>query len=233
MNIIITGASRGIGKAIAFAFAKEGFNMAVCSKNKNNLSRFVKEIKKEFPQIEIHALACDVSKKNEVLNFAKFVKSKFSKIDVLVNNAGIFLPGEIHKEKDEVIENLMAVNFYSAFHLTRALIGNMLKQKSGHIFNICSTASIEAYTDGGSYCISKHALYGFSKTLREEMKQYNIRVTSVLPGAVLTDSWRGTKLPKERFMKPEDIAHSILGAYQLSNQTVVEEIILRPVKGDI
>lgn len=233
MNIVITGASRGIGKAIAYAFAREGFNLAVCSKNKNNLSRFVNEIKKDFPKTEIISSVCDVSKKTDVLKFAELINRKWKTIDVQVNNAGIYQPGQIHNEKDGMLEEMLGTNLFGAYHLTRALLGKMIKQKSGHIFNICSIASIKVYPDGGSYCISKHALYGFSKQLREEMKRYNIRVTSVLPGAVLTDSWKGTKLPKERFMKPQDVATAILSAYQLSEQTVVEEIILRPIKGDI
>jgi short-subunit dehydrogenase len=109
----------------------------------------------------------------------------------------------------------------------------MIDRKSGHIFNICSTASKIPYINGGSYCVSKFALYGMSKVLREEMKTHNVKVTSVLPGATLTASWEGTDIPAERFMPPEDVAASIWNAYSLSSRTAVEEIILRPQRGDV
>ena len=109
----------------------------------------------------------------------------------------------------------------------------MKKRKKGHIFNICSTASITAYTNGGSYCISKFAMYGMSKVLREELKADQIRVTSVMPGATFTASWEGVDLPEDRFMKPEDVAEMIFTTYQLSDRTVVEDLVIRPQLGDL
>jgi short-subunit dehydrogenase len=105
--------------------------------------------------------------------------------------------------------------------------------KSGHIFNMCSIASIKAYANGGSYAISKFALLGFSKCLREELKSFGIRVTAILPGATMTASWDGIDLPESRFMKVEDVADSVYAAYSLSTRSVVEEIIIRPQLGDI
>jgi short-subunit dehydrogenase len=109
----------------------------------------------------------------------------------------------------------------------------MIERQQGHVFNVCSTASVTAYANGGSYCVSKFALLGMSKVLREAMKPHGVRVTSVLPGATLTASWEGTELPPERFMPPEDVASAILAAYQMSARTVVEELILRPQLGDL
>ena len=105
--------------------------------------------------------------------------------------------------------------------------------RNGHIFNMCSTASIIPYVNGGSYCISKFALYGMSKVLREEMKAYGIRVTAILPGATLTPSWEEVDLPPERFIKPDDVAQAVKSAYLLSENSVVEEILIRPQLGDI
>src|SRR6478736_764760 len=99
---------------------------------------------------------------------------------------------------------MITTNLYSAYHLSRALIGSMIERKRGYIFNICSTASITPYINGGSYCVSKYALYGMTKVLREELKEFNIKVTAVLPGATKTDSWEGVELPDDRFIKPED-----------------------------
>jgi short-subunit dehydrogenase len=109
----------------------------------------------------------------------------------------------------------------------------MMARRDGHIFNLCSTASIMAYTNGGSYCISKFALYGLTKVLRAELREHDVRVTAVLPGATLTASWEGVNLPPERFMKSEDVAESIWSAYALSKHSVVEEILIRPQLGDL
>jgi len=109
----------------------------------------------------------------------------------------------------------------------------MMKAKSGHIFNMCSIASLAAYSNGGSYSISKFALLGFSKNLREELKSYNIKVTAVLPGAVYTDSWSGTGVSPERIMEADDVASMVHAATLLSPQACVEDIIMRPQLGDV
>ena len=109
----------------------------------------------------------------------------------------------------------------------------MIAAKRGHIFNICSIASHQAYKDGGAYSISKHAMLGFSKNLREEMKPFNIKVTSVSPGAVLTDSWGDFDNSDHRIMEAQDIAKMIYTASQLSIGACVEEILMRPQSGDL
>lgn len=232
-TIVVTGGTKGIGKAIVERFAQEQFQIITCSRNSENVESLVKEIAAKFPNIPIWALAADLSQKAEVLRFADFVKDKCQQVDVLVHNTGVFLPGQIHNEADGTIEKLIETNVYSAYHLTRALLPLMIPFRQGHIFTICSTASITPYINGGSYCISKFALLGMTKVLREEMKTHNIRVTALLPGATLTDSWAGVDLPAERFMKPEDVAETLWSAYQLSSHTVIEEILLRPQLGDI
>ena len=145
----------------------------------------------------------------------------------------IFIPGKILEEDEGVLEQTIHTNLYSAYYLTRKLAPKMIAQKNGFIFNMCSVASLKAYENGGSYSISKFALLGFSKTLREELKQYKIKVTSILPGATLTDSWNGTELPESRFSKSEDIAALVYTITQLSAFSVVEDIVIRPQLGDI
>jgi short-subunit dehydrogenase len=231
--IVVTGGSRGIGKAIVRKFASEGFQIITCSRDEIALNTLKKEIEGEYTGLNVHVKKSDLTQKNEVVEFSKFVLDHTSAIDVLVNNTGTYIPSEIHKEEDGTLEKLMDTNLYSAYYLTRALIGNMIKRKSGHIFNICSIASLQAYPTGGSYTISKFALYGMTKALREEMKPYNIRVTAVLPGATFTSSWEGVDLPPDRLMKSEDVADAILATWKLSGQTVVEDIVLRPQLGDI
>ena len=150
-----------------------------------------------------------------------------------INNAGQFLPGRVHNEPEGLLEQMISANLYSDYHLTRALLPAMMEAESGHIFNICSIASIAAYANGGAYSISKFALLGFSKNLREELKPFNIKVTSVLPGAAWTDSWAGSGVDPKRIMEAADVAAMAYAASQLSAQACVEEILLRPQLGDL
>jgi short-subunit dehydrogenase len=233
MNVIITGATKGIGRAIAIAFAKEGYHLALCSRTAADLDTFQADLLKINPKIDIFTMAVDVSKKAEVLAFGEFIKSKWQTVDILINNAGIFLPGEITKEADGNLEMMIETNLYSAYYLTRSIVPMMQTAKNGQIFNMCSIASFMAYPNGGSYSISKFAMLGMSKVLREEMKPHGVRVTTVMPGATWSNSWAGFDGPEDRLMKPEDIAETILSVSKLSKQSVVEEIIIRPQLGDL
>jgi len=180
----------------------------------------------------VDTMTVDLSKKENAIAFANFAL-QFGTPDILVNNAGSFVPGSIHTEPEGALEEMMETNLYSAYHLTRKLLPKMMDAKRGHIFNMCSIASIQAYPNGGSYSLSKWALLGLTKNLREEMKPYNIKVTAIIPGAAYTDSWNESGISEDRFMKPNDIAEMVYAVSQLSPQTCVEEIILRPQLGDL
>lgn len=228
-SIVISGGSQGIGKALVKIFLNNGYKVITCSRKIEKLEKLKHELQSE----NLLIFKADLSKKEQVKNFADFVFNSISKIDILINNAGFFLPGSIQNEEDNVLESQIETNVYSAYHLTRAILPNLLENKSGQIFNICSTASITPYESGGSYCISKFALLGFSKVLREELKEKGIKVTSVLPGATLTPSWDGVDLPKERFIDVDELAKTIFNISQLDKTAVVEEILIRPQLGDI
>jgi short-subunit dehydrogenase len=225
---LVTGGSRGIGLAIVHKFLAEGFDVISVSRTEGALA----ELKEKFSG-KLHILTADFSDVNEVLATAAQVRSMISKLDVLVNNAGIFLPGQVHTEEDGVYEQLMALNVSAPYHFTRAILPVMMPHKQGYVFNLCSTASVVPYVNGGSYCISKHALLGFSKVLRQELMSFGIGVSAIMPGATLTDSWGGTDFPESRFIKPSNIAECIWYAWQNRENSVMEEIILRPVKGDL
>ena len=228
-SIIISGGSQGIGKALVKKFLENGFQVFTCARNAEKLE----SLKNEFNHPLLHTFVADLSDKKQVSNFAQWILNQETKIDVLINNAGYFLPGQIQNEEDGVLESQIEANLYSAYHLTKAILPSMQKSNNGHIFTICSTASITAYTAGGSYCISKFALLGFTKVLREELKTQGIKVTAVLPGATLTPAWDGVNLPDSRFIPAEDIANTIFSAYMMSTSTVIEEILIRPQLGDI
>lgn len=233
MNAVITGASRGIGKAIAETFAANGYNLFLCSIKEENLLRAAKELKERFPQISLYTKATDLGKRENATEFADWVLSQTNTIDILVNNAGTFMPGNISDEEVGVLERTMEVNLYSVYYLTRAFLPKMISQKRGHIFNLGSIAGLQAYPNGGSYSISKFALMGFSKNLRHELKPYGVKVTIILPGAVYTDSWKASGVAEERIMESADIASLVYAATQLSPQATVEEIVVRPQLGDL
>ncbi len=230
--IVVSGGTRGIGRAIVEIFAKNGFDVVASARKEKDLKELQHYIKEAYT-VNCYTYAANLAKKEQAMGLVDFVQSLNRPVDVLVNNAGNFIPGNIHEEEDGVLESLIETNLYSAYHLSRGLVKGMIARKSGYIFNMCSVASLMAYPNGGSYSISKFALLGFSKCLREEMKPYNIKVTSVMPGAVLTDSWAGVDIPAERFMSADDVAKTIWAAYNLSDSAVIEEIIMRPQKGDI
>jgi short-subunit dehydrogenase len=233
MNIVITGASRGLGKAIAETFAAHGHNLFLCSKSEVNLYKTLEELLGKYPQVKIKAKARDLGNREELREFGKWVLDNGYAIDVLVNNAGLYLGGNVYNEKEGTLEELMNLNLYSAYHLTRMLIPGMMERESGHIFNMCSIASLQAYPNGGAYSISKFALLGFSRNLREEMKPHGIKVTAVLPGAAYTDSWAGSGIDPKRIMEAGDIAVMVYAASLLSSSACVEDIVLRPQLGDL
>jgi short-subunit dehydrogenase len=232
-NVVITGASRGLGKAMAEKFAANNYNLYLTSFNEMVLYKAMEELQTKFPNIIIKAKAFDLSNKEQAIAFAKWILDFKISIDILINNAGSFLPGNVSEEEDGVLEKMIETNLYSAYHITRVLLPKMIKQKRGHIFNICSIASLKAYKNGGSYSISKFALSGFSKNLRDEMKPHGIKVTGVYPGAAYTDSWAAAGVDAKRLMEANDIADMVFAASQLSPQACVEDIILRPQLGDL
>lgn len=231
--IVVTGGSKGIGRAVIEKFVAQGFDAVTCARHEPDLLAMKADLEKMYPGSNIYIRQADVSVSTEAKSFAAYVLSLQRPVEVLVNNAGYFVPGDISTEPEGNLERMISANLYSAYHTTRGLVSKMKGLRSGHIFNLCSIASFQAYENGGSYAISKFALLGFSRCLREELKGDNIRVTAVMPGATKTRSWEGAGIPDDRFMRVEDVADTIFSAYSLSPNSVVEEIIIRPQLGDI
>ncbi|NJN25247.1 MAG: SDR family oxidoreductase [Cyclobacteriaceae bacterium] len=230
---VVTGGTKGIGKAIVYKLAGKGFDIVTCSRNGQELAALKSELEEAYQGIEVLVRTSDLSLKAEVNDLVKYIISRKNHVEILVNNTGVFNPGTISREPDGQLEHMINTNLYSAYYLTRGLLPMMVHDGAGHIFNICSVASIMPYANGGSYSISKYAMLGMTKVLREELKDKGIRVTAVLPGATYTVSWEASQLPETRFMKAEDVADAVYGAYALSKNSVVEEILIRPQQGDI
>lgn len=226
---VVTGGTKGIGKAIVEKFLREGYEVAVCARN----PALLENRKAETGSPALHIFRADLSRKEEAEAFGDFVLGLGRPIAALINNAGVFIPGKLLEEDENNLQLQLDTNLLSAYYLTRRLIHRIKTAGNAHIFNICSIASLVAYPNSGSYSVSKFALLGFSKSLREELKETGVKVTSVMPGATLTDSWAGTNLPDSRFIKAEDIAEALWAAFSLSSSAVMEEMIIRPQLGDL
>jgi short-subunit dehydrogenase len=225
---VVTGASQGIGKAILVQLLSEGFTVAVCGRN---LQKFA-DVLRDYPT-RVLATAADFERTDDVKAFGTFILENMPRVDVLVNNAGVFLPGNLADEPEGRLEMLVQVNLFAAYHLTRALLPAMKAVGGGHIFNMCSVAGLKAYPNGGAYSIAKYALVGFSANLRDELQPWAIKVTTICPGAVYTPSWAGSGVAPERIMEAQDVASMLSMALRLSLQANVDTLVMRPVKGDL
>lgn len=228
---IITGITQGIGRAIAEKLLREGFYVIGCARNVADLAAMEAEWNISGKILQTHVV--DVADPFRVKAFAEAILDAGKFPEILVNNAGTYAPGTLADEPEGQLEKMLAVNLYSAYHLTRALLPAMKSQGRGHIFNLCSIASLQAYPNGGAYSISKYALLGFSDNLREELKPTGIRVTAICPGAVWSRSWEGAGVDSGKLIAASDIAEMIWSAYNLSPAACLERIVVRPQGGDL
>ena len=229
MVVVITGASKGIGRAVAERFAAAGHTLFLCARNIEHLQSVAADITAAYNQCTVYIKGVDISLKEDVITFGNYILQVAGAPVVVVNNAAYFANSSIHNEEDYLLDKMMATNLTGAYHLTRTLLPAMMAQKNGHVFNVCSVASMQGSTNGGSYSVSKFALAGFTKNLREEMKPHNIKVTGVYPGSTYTDSWHGSGVNPESLIQPKDIAELIYTAANLSPQACVEDIVVRPL----
>ncbi len=229
---LITGGTRGLGKALATCFASMSYDLVLLARDAERLQLVKEDLESRF-EIKVTTLSGDLADRDQCQRLSDEIKKYKNKIDVLVNNAGVFLPGRVLDEKEGTLETLISTNLYSAYYLTKNLMPLVEKSMEGMIVNISSVAGLQAYDNGGSYSISKFALRGFSENLRKELQESHVRVTTVYPGAFYSDSWKDSDANPELMMTAEDVALSIANLVKVSPKTVVEELVLRPQKGDI
>ena len=231
--ILITGASQGIGAAIAQVFAREvaGCRLALVARNARNLARVARACAKAGAVAE--TFVCDVAGEDSVATMAAAVTKRFRRVDVLINNAGAFTPAPFAQTSVADFDRMIAVNLRSAFLVSHAFVPAMVKRKAGEVFFMSSIAGLGAYPNAAGYCAAKFGVTGLAKVLRAETKAHGVRVTCVFPGATWSPSWAGSGVSAMRLMPAEDIAHAILDASRRSGRTVVEEIVMRPQAGDL
>jgi NAD(P)-dependent dehydrogenase (short-subunit alcohol dehydrogenase family) len=232
LNVVVTGASQGIGRAVAIAFAEEpGARLALISRNTDAMEETAAACRDRGGEARL--FPCDVTDEAAVERTARDIGEWMGDVDVLVNNAGAFTPGPLVDTTPAAFREQIDANLTSSFLVTRAFLPGMLAAGRGHLFYMGSVASIRAYPGSVAYCAAKHGVLGLARVVREETRDRGLRVTTVLPGATFTPSWAGTELPEERFMPAEDVAAAVLGVWRLSDRSVVEELLIRPQEGDV
>ena len=228
----VSGATHGIGKAIALELARNGVNhVAINARTVTDLEDTARELRAVQDDIDCLIVPADLSKRKSAFDAAEMVLNWCPRLDILVNNTGLYLHGKVLSEDEGNLETMMATNVYSAYHVTRKLIPHLQHGRKSHVFNICSVASLYVYS-GGSYTITKYAMRGFNASLREELKSSNVRVTAVYPGPVMSRAWGDYKPTQNELLDAADVAKSIWSAWQLSDNACVEEILIRPQIGD-
>lgn len=227
MKAIVSGATKGIGKAITLALAGEGYDLGLGARNLQELDLLRKEIQALYPYIEVITKSVDFSQKHETRNFAETFLHHWGDIDILVNNVGVYEEDNLDELNESALMKMFNVNFFSAMRLTQPFLPEFKKRKSGHIINICSVLSKKVRKKAVSYSLSKQALYGYTKILRNELRNYDVKVTAILPGSTNTASWDGLDAPVEEFVQPEDVANGVLMAIQSNG--LVEEFEIKPI----
>ncbi len=233
INALVTGASRGIGNAIAKRISKRCQNLFITSQYENSLDKGLKSFS-EIYKGNIYGIFADHNKAEESAKIIQnFVAHNIEKLDVLILNAGFYVEGDLCSIDNADFISNMEVNFSVNYHIVKELMFLLRKSKKARIIIIGSTAAYEPYPLVPTYGIAKWALRGFAINLRKELMKENIGVTFISPGATLTDMWEGEELPPKRLLEPDDIAKVIDNLLTLSEQAVVEELIIRPMLGDI
>jgi len=223
--VIITGAGRGIGKAIALSFAREQSRLVLAARTKTEIEKVADEVKREGADVLV--VPTDVTKEDQVDRLVKSAHSAFGRIDVLVNNAGFGIFSKVAEMKTDDFQSMFDVNIRGVFFCTRAVLPCMTRQKDGVIVNIASLAGRNALVGGAGYCATKWALIGFARSLMLEVREHNIRVITICPGSVDTSFGRDEGR-KKTILQAQDVAETVLAAVRMPARAMVSEIDIRP-----
>jgi 3-oxoacyl-[acyl-carrier protein] reductase len=218
--VLVTGAGRGIGRALALAFAAEGAHIALQGRTKKNLEKVQKELKPLG--VKSAVLAGDVADEGAVSRCVAAAEQQLGSIDVLVNNAGIFATGPVDKIDALVFDRVLAVNLRGPFLMSRAVLPGMKSRRRGHIVNIASTAGRRGFPGGAAYCASKFGLAGMTEAMRYDVRAFDVRVSCVFPSSVATDLARehDARLNEERAIQPEDVARAVVALVKMDDRAL-------------
>jgi 3-oxoacyl-[acyl-carrier protein] reductase len=231
-HIWVTGASSGIGKETAKEFARVGYKVTVSSRRHSVLEIINKELKKE--KLSVNIVPCNIASSSNVDMAVKKIYES-GDIDCLINNAGITSFKTAEENSIREIREIIEVNLLGSVYCIKAVLPQMIKRKKGTIINIISVAAEKVFTRSSAYAASKSGLLAYTNVLREEIRKYNIKVINILPGATNTPMWSDKVLEEygDKIMKPENIARVLVSVYLQGSDYVTEEIIMRPMIGDL
>lgn len=224
---IVTGAGKGIGRAIAIALAKEGVNIGLIARTENDLKTVAAAI--TALGVHVYFVTADIANRQEVETAITSLQEKLGAIDMLINNAGTAAFGKFLDLEPEVWENMIKVNLFGVYYATRAVLPQMIERKTGDIINISSTAGKSGNAVTSAYSASKFGVFGLTESLMQEVRKHNIRVTALAPSTVVTELAQNANLitgDAERVMHPEDIAEYIIGQLKLSRRIFIKEAAL-------
>lgn len=220
--VLVTGAGRGIGRALALAFAREGAKVALSGRTKKSLTDVQTELKETGAATAV--LPGDVSDEGVVSRVVAAAEQQLGPIDVLVNNAGVFVAAPVEKMDTAVFDRILAVNLRGPFLMSRAVLPGMKARRRGHIVNIASTAGRRGFAGGGAYCASKFGLAGLSESMMYEARTSDVRVSVVYPSTVATDLVKkaGMEFDEKKAIQPEDVAEGVLGLVKMDERALVK-----------
>jgi NADP-dependent 3-hydroxy acid dehydrogenase YdfG len=229
----VTGASRGIGAAIARAFAADGAHVVLTGRDVRALQRNARQIRKLGGAAS--TVRCDVEQEKSVSLAYKTISKKFRKVDVLVNNAGVTFFKTFEKTTVKDFDHVMATNLRGVFLCTKSVLPAMVSRGNGFIINILSVSATTTFKNSSAYAATKAGVLALSRSLRAEVRKRGVRVIDILPGAVETEMWNRDERKKyhNKMMQPEDVAEVVVSVIRQPKRVLTEEIVIRPVEGDL
>ncbi len=225
---LVTGASRGIGLAIARLLGKMGANVSICARDTQRLEEAANILKKDgISALGVHA---DVTRAADIELLVQKTQTSLGPIEILVNNAGTGYFGPLHEASETDWDTVLDTNSKGVFLLTKAVAPGMIERRSGHIINIASLAGKNAFAGGSIYCASKWGLLGFTYCAAEDLRAYGIRVSAICPGSVVTEFGQPSRKDTSKMLKPEDVAHAVEMLVTQAPQSFISEISMRPTQ---
>ena len=224
----ITGASRGIGLAIARRLGRMGARVAICARSEERLQPAASLLRSEG--IEVLAAAADVTRAAEVAALARKIQEELGPIDILVNNAGIGLFAPFYKQSEADFDSAMNTNLKSAFLTSLAVAPEMIRRKAGHIINVSSLAGKHTFANGAIYCASKWGLMGLTGCMAEDLRGYGVRVSAVCPGSVATEFSPHAGKDPSLMLQADDIAHAVAALVTQAPGSFISEVQMRPTR---
>jgi short-subunit dehydrogenase len=229
----ITGASTGIGFETAKAFAKADYIVVATARRKSRLVTLVKELK--FIGCKAFAFVCNVQSERSIISTKKKIIENCGTVDIIVNNAGVTVFKSLMETKSYEFDSIMDTNLRGSFLMMKAVLPLMMKKRRGHIINVLSVAAKTVFEDSSVYSASKAGLLALANSLRAEVRKFNIKVTNIFPGSIDTAMWdsRIRARFRNRMISPAEVAKIIVQAADQPKKVVVEDVVIRPIKGDL